>query len=87
MHGRRSNSPGARSTFQFFEGPSFNSRMAHLQCADRGATPRGSTFSSGTRKTAIRFVRGEETLGAAPRCPTISNSAKGVGSDTTSFER
>src|SRR5437867_3768381 len=29
-------------------------------------------FISGTRKTAIRAVRIGETLGAAPRCPTIS---------------
>jgi hypothetical protein len=30
------------------------------------------------RKTAIRAVRIGETLGAAPRCPTISNSAKAL---------
>ena len=35
-------------------------------------------FQSGTRKTAIRAVRIGETLGAAPRCPTISNSAKAL---------
>ena len=35
-------------------------------------------FISGTRKTAIRAVRIGETLGAAPRCPTISNSAKAL---------
>ena len=39
----------------------------------------GSTQpSSGTRKTAIRAVRIGETLGAAPRCPTIFNSAKAL---------
>ena len=35
-------------------------------------------FQSGTRKTAIRAVWIGEILGAAPRCPTISNSAKAL---------
>ena len=35
----------------------------------------------GTRKTAIRAVRIGETLGAAPRCPTIYTFRQGVGSD------
>ena len=36
------------------------------------------TTCPGMRKTAIRAVRIGETLGAAPRCPTISNSAKAL---------
>ena len=44
------------------------------------APPFGSKTqtSSGTRKTAIRAVRIGEILGAAPRCPTIFNSAKAL---------
>ena len=46
-------SPGARS----ISGPSSNSKTTQWHCVDRGAIPRGSTISSGTRKTAIRAVR------------------------------
>ena len=70
--------PGASPGRASISGSSFNSRTTQWHCVDRGAIPRGSTTSSGMRKTAIRAVRIGETLGAAPRCPTISNSAKAL---------
>ena len=70
--------PGASPGCASISGPSSNSKTTRWHCVDRGAIPRGSTISSGTRKTAIRAVRIGETLGAAPRCPTISNSAKAL---------
>lgn len=75
--------PGASPGCASISGPSSNSRTTQWHCVDRGATPRGSTILKDTtcpdmRKTAIRAVRIGETLGAAPRCPTISNSAKAL---------
>jgi hypothetical protein len=73
--------------FPFFEGPSFNSRMAHLQCADRGATPRGSTFFIGHEEDSNPPRSGRGNTRGSTEVPDHFQFRQSVGSDARRWYR